>query len=68
MNRRLAIARTLAYGGDLYLLDEPFQGLDEATLKHCLQVVNAATQGKQLLLITHRQEEAEALCDRIVHL
>lgn len=68
MNRRLAIARTLAYGGDLYLLDEPFQGLDEATLKHCLQVVNAATQGKQLLLITHRQEEAEALCNRIVHL
>ncbi len=68
MNRRLAIARTLAYGGDLYLLDEPFQGLDEATLQHCLSVVNKATQGKQLLLITHRLEEAEALCDRIVHL
>lgn len=68
MNRRLAIARTLAFGGDLYLLDEPFQGLDEATLQHCLQVVYEATKGKQLLLITHRQEEAEALCDRIISL
>ena len=68
MRRRLAIARTLAYGGDLYLLDEPFQGLDEATLQHCLHVVKEATRGKQLLLITHRMEEAEALCSRIVHL
>ena len=33
MKRRLAIARTLAYGGDIYLLDEPFQGLDEETLQ-----------------------------------
>ncbi len=68
MRRRLAIARTLAYGGDLYLLDEPFQGLDEATLQHCLQVVKEATKGKQLLLITHRREEAEALCTRIINL
>ena len=68
MNRRLAIARTLAYEGDLYLLDEPFQGLDETTLQHCLQVVNEATKGKQLLLITHRHEEAKALCDRIIYL
>ena len=68
MRRRLAIARTLAYGGDLYLLDEPFQGLDEATLQHCPQVVKEATKGKQLLLITHRREEAEALCTRIINL
>ena len=68
MNRRLAIARTLAYDGDLYLLDEPFQGLDEETLNRCLQVVKEATAGKQLLLVTHRKEEADALCDRTLYL
>ncbi|MBQ8598619.1 MAG: ATP-binding cassette domain-containing protein, partial [Oscillospiraceae bacterium] len=68
MNRRLAIARTLAYGGDVYLLDEPFQGLDEATLQHCLSIVRDATKGKLLLLVTHRREEADALCDTVLEL
>lgn len=68
MNRRLAIARTLAYGGDIYLLDEPFQGMDEATLQSCLSVVREATKGKLLLLVTHRREEAEALCDTVLEL
>lgn len=68
MMRRLAIARTLAYSGDIYLLDEPFQGLDEATLQNCLSVVREATRGKLLLLVTHRREEAEALCDTVLEL
>lgn len=68
MNRRLAIARTLAYGGDIYLLDEPFQGLDEATLQSCLSIVRETTKGKLLLLVTHRREEADALCDTVLEL
>ena len=68
MNRRLASARTLAFGGDIYLLDEPFQGLDEETLQQTLQVVKEAVQGKLLILVTHRREEALALCDRILTL
>lgn len=68
MNRRLAIARTLAYGGDIYLLDEPFQGLDEASLQQTMAVVKEATSHGQLILVTHRREEALALCDRIITL
>lgn len=68
MNRRLAIARTLAYGGDIYLLDEPFQGLDEETLQQTLAVVKEATKDALLILVTHRREEALALCDSIITL
>lgn len=68
MQRRLAIARCLAYGGDIYLLDEPFQGLDEATLQQMLSVVADAAKDSLLILVTHRQEEAEALCQRILRL
>ncbi len=70
MQRRLAIARSLAYGAacsaDIYLLDEPFRGLDESTLNHCLTVVKEAVKDSLLILVTHRREEAEVLCDRIV--
>ncbi len=68
MNRRLAIARTLAYGGDIYLLDEPFQGLDDETLQQTLSVVKEATKDALLILVTHRREEALALCDSIITL
>lgn len=68
MNRRLAIARTLAYGGDIYLLDEPFQGLDEDTLRQTMEVVQNSCKDALLILVTHRREEAQALCDRIITL
>ena len=66
MQRRLALARTLAFGGDLLLLDEPFKGLDPAlTWRIAEKIKNARVP---VLAVTHAQEECEALGGRIIAL
>lgn len=61
MQRRLAIARALAFGGDLFFLDEPLRGLDMATAVPVLAAIRGALTGKTALLITHSPAEALAL-------
>lgn len=65
MGRRLALARCLALGGDLYLLDEPFAGVDPA------RAGRIVTRLKQLqipvLLVSH-EEAVLAQADRIIDL
>ncbi len=66
MQRRLSIARALAFGGDAFYFDEPLQGLDLKTSEEILDLLKTETAGKTLLLITHSPKEAFTLCDRIV--
>lgn len=66
MQRRLAIARALAFGGDVFYFDEPLRGLDIKTSAEILELIRKETAGKTLLIITHNPEEAFLLCDRIV--
>ena len=65
MGRRLALARTLALGGDLYLLDEPFAGVDPQRRARILDRIRALNP--PVLLISH-EEETLAQADRVVHL
>ncbi len=60
MAQRVALARTLAYGGDLILLDEPFRGLDQELKLRMIEVVKKHTQNAALLLVTHDLEVADA--------
>ena len=70
MKSRVALARALAYYGDLFLLDEPFSALNEelcatlaTRLRQHLQERNASA-----ILVTHRPADAEALADQILEL
>ena len=57
MKRRVAVARALAYGGDILFLDEPFTGLDDENKRIA---ANAMLEAKiPILVITHDDAEAE---------
>lgn len=65
MARRLALARALAVEGEVYLLDEPFAGVDLARAERLLDRLRQL--GKPVLLTGHAPELAR-LCDREVRL
>ena len=64
--RRVAILRALAYGGDVLLLDEPFQGLDETAQQRMAALIRQVWAGRTLLLATHDVREAELLDCRVL--
>jgi NitT/TauT family transport system ATP-binding protein len=67
MQRRLSIARAMAYGGDLLILDEPFTGLDAATRKRIYPHIFDETRSERLtILVTHDRRESEAIADRLI--
>ena len=70
MQQRLQIARCLAQGASILLMDEPFGALDAMTRQSLQDEVLAlvADQGATVLFVTHDLEEALYLGDRVVAL
>lgn len=68
MRQRAAIARALAYGGELYLMDEPFRALDEETKQEIIALIREKTPNALKILVTHDAGEAELLADIIYDL
>lgn len=70
MKSRVSLARALVYGGDLFLLDEPFSALDESlrdTLAASLRE-HLKQKGAAAILVTHRPEDARLFADRTLTL
>ena len=65
--QRIVLARTLLLDTPVLILDEPTAHLDPATATELMDDVFASTDGRTLLLITHRTEGVD-LVDRVVTL
>jgi len=68
MRQRIAIARTLAAGSGILLMDEPFGALD-AQRREGLQVQLRRIQqaeAKTVIFVTHDVDEAAFLADRVI--
>lgn len=68
MKQRLSLARALAFGGDLLLLDEPFSALDEALKARIAPLIRAANPNGLTVLITHDPNDAALLGATVLHL
>lgn len=68
MKRRVAIARAIAYGADLILLDEPFKGLDETLKTDVINYIKRHTEGKTVICVTHDRSDSTLLGGNILDL
>lgn len=68
MQQRVVLARTLASGADVWLMDEPFTALDELTREALsLEVLSLwARFDATVLWVTHSIQEAVRLADRVL--
>lgn len=68
MARRTAIARALNHGGDIYIFDEPFNGIDKENTEKVAEYINKVTNHKTCIIVSHSVYEAELLKCRIVEI
>jgi len=61
MQQRLSLARALAVGGDLLLLDEPFSALDQPLKERIAPLIKVAAQKALVIFVTHDRKEADLL-------
>lgn len=69
MAQRLNLARMLALGPDLLLLDEPATGLDTGSVRMLeKEIADAARRGSAVVWVSHTIERDMALANRVVAL
>ena len=65
--QRVFLARALAQGAELYLLDEPFAGVDAATEKAIITVLKALkAEGKTVVTVHHDLATVTEYFDRVL--
>lgn len=66
MKRRCALARCFAFGGDIYLLDEPFRGLDGENADKVIEEIKKLDG--LVIVVTHNAADTEKLSAKQVEL
>ena len=69
MRQRLALARTLFTNPKIILMDEPLSALDSTTraqMQDLILKVHKETENI-IIMVTHSQDEANKMCDKIIN-
>lgn len=66
MRKRVAMAAALIHRPELYLMDEPFEGVDAVGARLMKDIlIEQVRQGNTVFLTSHVLEVVERLCDRV---
>ncbi len=66
MKQKLVIVASLIHDFDLYVLDEPFVGLDPEATYNLKQIIkDLSKEGKIIFFSTHVLDVAESLCNKV---
>jgi ABC-2 type transport system ATP-binding protein len=67
MGQKLQFVTTVLHEPDLIILDEPFSGLDPVNSNLIKEeIFNLARKGCTIIFSTHRMEQVEEICDKII--
>ena len=68
MKQKLAIARAIVHSPEILFLDEPTAGLDPSSSKDIRDLMEGLSrrENQTILLSTHRLEDADRLCSRVM--
>jgi ABC-2 type transport system ATP-binding protein len=65
--QKVQLGVTILHEPSLMILDEPTEALDPVNRSLLMNIINEQrTNGATVILVTHRMEEVEQLCDRIL--
>jgi len=64
--QRVGIAQAVVHKPSLIILDEPFTGLDPRQTKEMREMILAFRGDHTVLLSSHRLEQVERMCDRLI--
>lgn len=53
-------------GADFFILDEPFEGLEEINISQCLEVLSQADTNKKIIIVDHNPIAKEMINDSVV--
>lgn len=68
MKRRVALARSLLYGGQIYLLDELFTGLDDQTLSLVTKTLDLLSEAALVIFVSHDTRSLAGRVEQIVRI
>lgn len=65
--QRVLLARALVQGAEIYMLDEPFQGVDAPTERAIVEVLDAlADEGKTIIVVHHDLQTVPEYFDHVL--